>query len=154
MGKVKQATIADLSAILNLQKTAFKEVSKLMNRDDLPPLLQSIEELNDEYTHSVILIYVSEKNKIIGSVRGLLDDDICHIGKLIVHPNFQNQGIGKILMHEIETYFPSCKQFRLFTGDETPNTVYLYQKMGYNIIGQQEMGDISMILMNKINKII
>lgn len=39
MGKVKQATIADLSAILNLQKTAFKEVSKLMNRDDLPPLL-------------------------------------------------------------------------------------------------------------------
>ncbi len=104
-------------------------VAKLLNKNDLPPLLQSIEEIQNEYQQSIILKYILEDNKIIGSVRGFLDNDnFCHIGKLIVYPDFQNQGIGKILMYEIEKYFLSCEKFILFTGEETPNTLHLYKK--------------------------
>lgn len=149
---VKRAKIIDLPEILALQKKAFTEVARLMNRYDLPPLLQSIEELQAEYQHNIILKYLSEDNRIVGSVRGFLDNgNICHIGKLVVDPDFQNQEIGKTLMCEIETHFLSCDKFVLFTGDETPNTVYLYKKIGYQVIEKQDMGGLNMFLMEKSN---
>lgn len=149
---VKRAEIIDLPEILALQKKAFAEIARLMNRYDLPPLLQPIEELQAEYQYNIILKYLLEDNKIVGSVRGFLDDNnICHIGKLVVDPDFQNQGIGKTLMNEIERHFLSCDKFVLFTGDETPNTVYLYKKIGYQIIEKQDMGGLNMFLMEKSN---
>lgn len=153
MNKIQRVEEQDLESILNLQKKAFTEVAKLMNKYDLSPLLQTIEELRNECQNSIILKYLSENKKIIGSVRGFLDDDnICHIGKLIVDPDFQNQGIGKALMKEIERCFLSCKKYFLFTGDETPNTIYLYKKIGYQVIGKQNMEGVNMFLMEKENK--
>lgn len=153
MNKIQRVKEQDLESILNLQKKAFTEVAELMNKYDLPPLLQSIEELRNEYQNSIVLKYLSEDKKIIGSVRGFVDNDkICHIGKLIVDPNFQNQGIGKALMYEVEKYFPSCEKYVLFTGDETPNTVHLYKKLGYYITGKQNMGGVNMFLMEKYKK--
>lgn len=150
--KIEQVFTVDLPEILDLQKRAFGKVAKLMNNFELPPLLQTIEEIQKENKIGIILKYLSDKNRIIGSVRGFLDkNNICHIGKLIVDPDFQNKGIGKTLMHEIEKYFPTCDKFTLFTGDETPNTLHLYKKIGYQVIGKQNMGGINMIFMEKRN---
>lgn len=147
---IQKAEIEDLVEILSLQKKAFTEVAKLMNKFDLPPLLQTIEEVRSEYKQGIILKYLSKENKIIGSVRGFSDENnICHIGKLVVDPDYQNQGIGKILMSEIEKRFLSCDTFALFTGDETPNTLFLYKKIGYRVIGKQNKGTINMFLMEK-----
>ena len=77
------------------------------------------------------------------------ENRVCHIGKLIVHPDFQNKGIGRELMTEIERLFPHCHKFSLFTGEETPNTLHLYSKVGYNIVCRKEMEGISMIIMEK-----
>ena len=96
------------------------------------------------------LKYVSDDGQIVGSVRGCMDENrVCHIGKLIVHPDFQNKGIGRELMTEIERLFPHCHKFSLFTGEETPNTLHLYSKVGYNIVCRKEMEGISMIIMEK-----
>ena len=53
------------------------------------------------------------------------------MGRLIVHPDFQNQGIGSSLMHEIERRFGQAKRFELFTGHLSKRNMYLYQKLGY-----------------------
>lgn len=140
----------DLQAILSLQKAAFMEVAKQMNNYDIPPLSQTIQDVRNDFDSCVILKYTSSDGQIIGSVRGnIYDDNICHIGKLIVHPAFQNRGIGKALMCEIEKYFPSCRKFTLFTGEETPNTVYLYSKVGYRVIYKKEIDGINLIFMEK-----
>lgn len=121
-----------------------------MDNYDIPPLKQTLEEIRDEYCKGVILKYISESGRIIGSVRGCLDDmNICHVGKLIVHPDFQNQGIGKALMYEIERYFPSCSKFVLFTGEETANTLHLYLKVGYKLIDRKVMDGLVMLFMEK-----
>ena len=145
---IMQAEENDLVNILSLQKKSFMVVAERMNKFDLPPLLQNQDEICDEYQTGIILKYVSDDGQIVGSVRGCMDENrVCHIGKLIVHPDFQNKGIGRELMTEIERLFPHCHKFSLFTGEETPNTLHLYSKVGYNIVCRKEMEGISMIIM-------
>ena len=149
---IKPIVQEDLEEILSLQKAAFTEVAKQMNNYDIPPLLQTVQDVRKDFETCVILKYLAKNNRIVGSIRGnIYDDNVCHIGKLIVHPDFQNQGIGKALMYEIEKYFPSCQKFTLFTGDETPNTVYLYTQVGYQAIYKKEIDGINLIFMEKIN---
>lgn len=152
---IERVRESDLQALLSLQKAAFMEVARQMDNYDIPPLSQTIQDIRKDFETCVILKYTSFENRIIGSVRGHIDgDNICHIGKLIVHPCFQNQGIGKALMYEIEKYFPSCSKFTLFTGDETPNTLYLYTKVGYHVIYKREMDGINLIHMEKENHLL
>lgn len=126
---IMQAEENDLVNILSLQKKSFMVVAERMNKFDLPPLLQNQDEICDEYQTGIILKYVSDDGQIVGSVRGRMDENrVCHIGKLIVHPDFQNKGIGRELMTEIERLFPHCHTFSLFTGEETPNTLHLIAK--------------------------
>lgn len=150
LSNIKQADITDLEEILSLQQMAFMEVAKLMNNYDIPPLLQTIQDARNDFEQCVILKYISSDNQIIGSVRGnIYNDNNCHIGKLIVHPDFQNQGIGKALMYEVEKYFPTCQKFTLFTGAETPNTLFLYKKVGYQVMYMKEIDGLHLIYMEK-----
>lgn len=150
LNNIKQADITDLKEILSLQKTAFMEVAKLMNNYEIPPLLQTIEDARNDFEQCVILKYISPDNQIIGSVRGnIYNANSCYIGKLIVHPDCQNQGIGKALMYEIEKYFPFCQKFTLFTGAETPNTLFLYKKVGYQVMYMKEVDGLHLIYMEK-----
>lgn len=152
MVNIMQATPRDLPEILDIQKSVFQEVSRLMGKNELPPLMQTVEDLQNELQNGIILKCFLEDSRIIGSVRGILDkENVCHIGKLIVDSKFQNKGIGASLMYEIEKYFPSCEKFILFTGNATPNTVHLYKKLGYYITGEQDTKGITMLLMEKQN---
>lgn len=147
---IKLAEENDLKVILALQRETFALVAMQMNNFDIPPLLQTFEDIYKEYNTGVILKYMSENGQIVGSVRGYIDGyNICHVGKLIVHPDYQNRGIGKELMYEIEKYFPCCRKFSLFTGEVTPNTLHLYSKVGYHIICKQVMDNVNMIVMEK-----
>jgi predicted N-acetyltransferase YhbS len=87
----------DCHEIIQLQKLAYASEAKLYNDWSLPPLTQTLESLRQEFETSIILKAVIT-TRIISSVRAKLADDICQIGRLIVHPNFQRQGIGSVLL--------------------------------------------------------
>lgn len=141
----------DLREVLELQRLSFNEVAKLIGNYDLLPLHQTLSQIREEFEQGVILKYSNDDYSILGSVRGYVDNNnICHVGKLIVHPNFQNRGIGKALMSEIENQFTSCLKFTLFTGKETPNTFHLYSKIGYQTVEEIVLGGVSMIVMEKL----
>lgn len=141
----------ELREVLELQRSSFNEVAKLIGNYDLLPLRQTLSQIKEEFEKGIILKCLNDDYSIMGSVRGYIDNsNICHIGKLIVHPNFQNRGIGKALMHEIENQFASCRKFTLFTGKETPNTFHLYSKIGYQAVEEIVLGGVSMIVMEKL----
>lgn len=141
----------ELREVLELQRLSFNEVAKLIGNYDLLPLRQTLSQIKEEFEKGIILKCLNDDYSIMGSVRGYIDNsNICHIGKLIVHPNFQNRGIGKALMHEIENQFASCWKFTLFTGKETPNTFHLYSKIGYQAVEEIVLGGVSMIVMEKL----
>lgn len=142
----------DLPEILALQKRAFMEVARLLGRYDLPPLTQTLEETRKEAADNIILKYVSN-GRIAGTVRGrMLGNGNCLAGKLSVDPRLQGKGIGRKLMSALESYFPDCKAYELFTSPETPNTVHLYSSLGYEFSGNIEMGGMTMVRMQKQNK--
>lgn len=152
MTNIKQVEDNDLESVLSLQKAAFMEVAKQMNKYDIPPLLQTIQDLQNDFKSCTILKYTSVDNQIIGSVRGCVyDGNVCHVGKLIVHPAFQNQGIGKALLYELERCFSTCHKYTLFTSEDTPNSLSLYSKIGYHVINKKEMNGIEFVYMEKEN---
>jgi ribosomal protein S18 acetylase RimI-like enzyme len=103
---------------LELQKLAYLSEAEIYNDFKIPPLTQTLEEIKTDYENNLVLKAVID-GKIIGSVRAFEKGGVCYIGKLIVHPEQQNKGIGKNLMKCIEESFPCCNKYVLFTGKKS-----------------------------------
>ncbi len=126
---VDLALKGDLEEILELQKLAFQSQAVLYNDYSIPPLTQTIEQLREEAKETVILKMVEDR-KIVGAVRAFEKNGTCYIGKLIVHPGYQNKGLGKRLMEAIEKCFKNMR-YELFTGYMDLKNLSFYEKLGY-----------------------
>jgi len=127
---IMQAIPEEASEILALQKVAYQSEANLYDDSFIPPLTQTLSEIKAEFATKIFLKAVCV-DRIVGSVRALLDSDTCLVGRLIVHPDYQRQGIGTHLMEKIETLFPRAERFELFTGTRSIDNIRLYQKLGY-----------------------
>jgi ribosomal protein S18 acetylase RimI-like enzyme len=148
--QITKAEINDAEEILKIQKLAYQIEAKRYNNYDISPLKQTLEELENQFKNHIILKVVSD-GKIVGTVRAYEKNGTCYVGRLAVHPDMQNQGIGTALMHEIEKlYCP--KRYELFVGSKSDNNIHLYQKLGYNIYerNKYECGNIEIFYMEKI----
>lgn len=115
---IEKAEQKDLHIILDLQYLAYQSEAKLFNNPDIPPLSQTLGEVESEYQKGVVLKAVDENNSIIGSVRAYYDKGTVYIGKLMVHPQKQGQGIGTQLLLAIENEFPK-QRYELFTSSKS-----------------------------------
>ncbi len=149
--KIEQATISDLETILDLQRTSYVSQAKLYNDFTIPPMTQTLQEMYEDFAYKKFL-KVIDGGSIIGSIRAFEKDGTCHIGRLMVHPNFQNKGIGTRLIHEIEHTFESCKRFELFTGSKSEKNIILYQKLGYRIFKTVQINEnVSLVYLEKLS---
>lgn len=138
--KIKNVELIDLPSILELQKLCYQENAERYNDFKISPLVQTIDDLKEEFKHCIIL-KAEDDLKIIGSIRAFEKNGTCYIGRIIVHPNCQNKGIGKKLMVEIENIFQKCLRFELFTGFKDRKNIYFYQKLGYRIFKTEKVTD-------------
>jgi ribosomal protein S18 acetylase RimI-like enzyme len=125
-----RASAADLEEILALQRLAYQLEAELYQDWTIPPLVQTLSELKEEFQRSVMLKAILQA-RIIGSVRAVQVGNSCHIGRLIVHPEFQRRGYGTALLAAIEGEFPDLTTFCLFTGSKSTDNIRLYQNNGY-----------------------
>jgi ribosomal protein S18 acetylase RimI-like enzyme len=129
MGKIIAAKIGDAEKILSIQKLAYRSEAELYGDFNIEPLKQTVNDVEKAFEDYLILKYI-EDGELVGSVRAFQKDGTCHIGKLMVHPDFQNKGIGKALMKEIESRF-NTERFELFTGSKSEKNIRFYEKLGY-----------------------
>jgi GNAT superfamily N-acetyltransferase len=127
---ISQADARDAAEILDLQKLSYQSEAAIYKEYDIPPLTQTLEEITADFDKQCFLKAVVD-GRIIGSVRAFERKGTCFIGRLIVHPGFQNQGIGTRLMYEVEMGFDQAQRYELFTGNESRRNLQLYQKLGY-----------------------
>ena len=150
--EIKHAEIADAAEILALQKFAYQSEAKIYDDYEISPLTQSLESIRSEFKDHIFLKAV-EGDKIVGSVRARVHSDTCYIGRLIVHPDYQNRGIGSALLKEIE----KCKQakrYELFTGSKSERNLYLYKKHGYSEFKTEDQTDkVKIIFLQKFKKL-
>jgi ribosomal protein S18 acetylase RimI-like enzyme len=137
---IENATVSDAEELLVLQKLAYQSEAAIYDDFSIPPLVQTLESLEEDFKSHFFLKAVLD-GRIIGSVRANTRERTCYIGRLIVHPHVQNRGIGTRLMDEIEKIFNGCKRFELFTGDQSKRNLRLYQKRGYRIFKTAKMTD-------------
>ncbi len=138
MVTISDASTKDADAILVLQKLAYRSEAKLYNDFSIPPLTQSIESLLEEFSKSIIL-KATAGDRLVGSVRAVKNGSKCSIGRLIVHPGMQGQGIGSKLLQSIEDRFKGISKFELFTGSRSEANIRLYQRHGYRIVRTQPL---------------
>jgi len=127
---IERAVTDDAEAILALQKLAYRSEAEIYNDFTIPPLTQTLEGIKKDFENQFFLKAIID-GKIIGSVRAFVKEGTCYVGRLIVHPDFQNRGIGTHLMNRIEKDFKEAKRFEIFTGHKSERNLYLYQKLGY-----------------------
>jgi ribosomal protein S18 acetylase RimI-like enzyme len=130
----------DLEEILSLQYLAYQSEARLCNNPNIPPLTQTLEEVESEFAAGVFLKAVDEDGHIIASVRARSDHGVLHIGKLMVHPDLQGRGIGTRLLAEIERAYPHAR-YELFTSDKSDKNIKLYERAGYARFKERDMGD-------------
>jgi len=148
---ILQADLEDAEEILELQKLAYQSEAILNNDWTIPPLTQSLSQIKSEFENKIFL-KVAIGDKIIGSVRASLDDGTCRIGRLIVHPDYQKNGIGTSLMERIEELFSHAERFELFTGKKSIDNIRLYQRLGYRFSREESLSPrVQLIFMEKLN---
>ena len=139
-----------MEEILALQKLAYQSEAQLNNDFTIPPLRQTLDEIHAEFEQTVFL-KVEQDGRIVGSVRAREKDGSCYIGRLIVHPDYQNRGIGSRLLAAIEHKL-NCRRFELFTSLRSERNLYLYAKFGYREFKQAALNEqTTLVFLEKVN---
>ncbi|UXY14587.1 GNAT family N-acetyltransferase [Chitiniphilus purpureus] len=143
------ATRADAPAILALQRCAYQAEAQRYGDPALPPLTQTLDELEAEIAAGIVL-KARIGTVLVGSVRARLVDGTCRIGRLIVDPASQRRGIGSALLQAIEAACPQAERFALFTGSRSADNLRLYRRHGYQVNGEQVVSDkVTLVLLEK-----
>ncbi len=150
--QISIASIRDAEPVLRLQRLAYQSEAMLYNDWSIPPLIQTIEQLRAEFGWMKVLKAFSDGG-IVGSVRASVKDGLCSIGRLVVHPEYQRQGIGSRLMQRIESMFPEAEKFELFTGSRSEGNIRLYTRLGYAVSRTERLSpNVLLVFMQKAGK--
>lgn len=142
---------SDCDEIIQLQQLAYQTEAQLYQDWTIPPLTQTSASLQQELP-SLIILKTVIAGKIIGSVRAQLIGNVCHIGRLIVHPDFQRRGIGKELLRRIEQEFLNASLYELFTGSKSESNIRFYSVNGYQISHAKPISEhLSLVYLTKQN---
>lgn len=130
------ARVDEAEQILKLQYLCYQSEAAIYDDYSIPPLTQTLWELLSEYDDQTVLV-ARLGNEVIGSVRAQSESETCYIGRLIVHPRLQRQGLGTRLMHVIESKFPDANRYELFTGHRSEGNLHLYHQLGYETFREE-----------------
>ena len=147
--EIGQANPNDAHEILALQKVAYQSEALLYDDWSIPPLTQTESQIEAEF-ESKVFLKATSNDRIVGSVRASLDRDTCIVGRLLVHPDFQRNGIGTRLLLEIEAFFSSADRFELFTGSRSIDNIRIYRRLGYQVCREEDLSPkVRLVFMEK-----
>ena len=129
---ITPARPADAGELLTLQRAAFLPEGRLNGSFEIPPLTESLADVEASLDTGVVLLARS-RGRLVGSVRGeSRPGGRWFVGRLMVAPDQQRQGIGSVLMDTIEAAAPSGTEvYALFTGAASAATLGYYRRRGY-----------------------
>ena len=128
---ITEAVPGDAGELLTLQRAAYLAEGAIYQAFDLPPLTETLAEVRAAIG-SLLVLKALSGTRIVGAVRGRLDGETWHVGRLAVAPDLQGQGIGTALLRAVEQRAPDpVRRYELFTGRDSEANLRLYRRLGY-----------------------
>lgn len=122
-------TPADAGEVLTVQRAAFVTEAQIYGTADMPPLTQTLQELEAELAAGSGLT-ARIRGRLVGAIRFVEDRDLLLIGRIAIAPDMQGEGIGRLLLHAAEER-SSASTAELFTGSLSTANLRLYRDCGY-----------------------
>jgi tRNA (guanine37-N1)-methyltransferase len=129
---VTVAQPADAGELLTLQRAAFLTEARLNGTLELPPLTETLAELTASIEGDTVLV-ARLRGRLVAAVRGMAKPGHrWYIGRLVVAPDLERQGIGSLMMDVIEQLSPpETDAFQLLIGAGSVANQGFYRRRGY-----------------------
>lgn len=148
---VERATAEDAGELLTLQRAAYVPEARVNASTEIAPLTETLDEVDDAVVGELVLVARLE-GRLVGSVRGRVEQDgAWYVGRLIVAPDRQGRGLGRRLLHEIQSWAPtSALVCRLWTGAASTTNIQTYRRAGFVEVGRREdPSGVTIVVMEK-----
>ena len=132
--EIKRACIEDAEEIVQAKADAFREELALYKRPSKFNIEQEIDFIANCYSY-----ILKDNNQIIGGV--VVEDKgngHYYLKIIFVELEYQNKGIGGLIMKFIENEFPNANKWTLETPYLSYRNHHFYEKHGFIKIGETE----------------
>ncbi|WP_182526188.1 tRNA (guanosine(37)-N1)-methyltransferase TrmD [Nocardioides dongkuii] len=130
---VVPAVRADAPELLVLQRACWVQEALANDSLEIPALHESLADLTaslDTWSWYV----VRAAGRLVGAVRGRLEGDTWHIGRVMVAPDLQGHGLGRLLLDHVQRVAPpAAASYSLFTGEGSHANQRMYKKAGFRL---------------------
>ena len=144
---IKKATLADAAELTRLINSAYRGESSQKGWTTEADLLDGIRIDTDKVNKIIssdnnVILLVTALNKIIGCVHLEKKGSKCHLGMLSVDVNYQNSGIGRMMMDKSEKYAKEdfgCIEMEMKVIGQRSELIAYYLRHGYVKTGEKEL---------------
>lgn len=130
------AAKSDAGEILTLQRACWVQEAIANHTLAIPALLESLDDVLASLARWDTYV-MRDADRLIGSVRGRLIDGEFEVGRLMVAPDLQGLGLGRLLLEHILRAGPAGVPFVLSTGALSVDNQRMYRAAGFEISGPQ-----------------
>ncbi len=134
------AVPADAGELYTLQLACWVQEMHDNPGVEIPALHETYDDLRAWLPEWTVLV-LRREGRLIGAARARREGDAWDIGRLMVVPDLQGQGLGRFLLAEIERAAPDdVTTYSLFTGAGSLRNQRMYKRAGYRLRGELEPG--------------
>ncbi|MBS4751342.1 tRNA (guanosine(37)-N1)-methyltransferase TrmD [Nocardioides sp. zg-ZUI104] len=131
---IVRAVPADAAELLVLQRACWVQEALANDSLDIPALHESLDDVRAWLTEWDTWV-VRRAGRLVAAVRGRLEgEDTWDIGRIMVAPDLQGSGLGRVLLEHIQQVAPaSVTSYVLFTGAGSVRNQRMYRKAGFRL---------------------
>ena len=139
-GELRHAVPADVGELYTLQLCCWVQEQHANPGVRIPALHESLEDMRQSLEDWTWLV-LRRGGRLVAAARGRVEDDTWDVGRLMVAPDLQGQGLGRFMLAEIEAVAPpAVTAFTLFTGAQSLGNIRMYKRAGYRLRGEGPPG--------------
>ena len=137
--------------LLTLQQAAYLTEARAHQNFELPPLLDTLDDIRAALADPSITVWgFRDGGRLVAAVRMRVAGSVGEVGRLIVAPDRQGEGLGTALLTAAEDATPpEVSVFRLCTGERSAGPRYLYGKLGYRETHRTPEADYHLVHLEK-----
>ncbi len=128
-GIIKTAKENEYSEIYKLVKRAFADYKK---GKDNPDLEENPKDVLSDIRNNIVLV-LKQKDKIVGTLRLVAENNKMYLKKFAISPDYQNRGFGSQLFVKAEeiTKNRNMEEIYLYSSTEDQQLVTFYKELGF-----------------------